>query len=67
MKSGGEWDESGATGQAAASYCPLRCVLIPRSFPSVTEPEDRSATVRCGIGVGPGRPEGWGRRGAVGG
>lgn len=35
MKSGGEWDESGATGWAVACFCPLRCVLIPRPFPSV--------------------------------
>lgn len=62
MKSGGEWDESGATGWAAACYCPLRCALIPRSFPSVTEPEDRSATVGCGVWMSPGRPGGQGMR-----
>lgn len=60
IKSGGEWDESGATGQAAACYCPLRCVLIPRSFPSVREPEDSGATLGCGVWVSPGWP--WGPR-----
>lgn len=58
MKRGGEWDESGATGRAAACYYPLRCVLIPRSFPSVAEPGDRSATVGCGVWESPGRPGG---------
>lgn len=61
IKSGGEWDESGATGQAAACYCPLRYVLIPRSFPSVREPEDSGATLGCGVWVSPGWP--WGPRG----
>lgn len=66
MKSGGERDESGAKGWAVACYCPLRCILIPRSFPSVTEPEDRSAMVGCGVWVSPERPGGrGGAQGAV--
>lgn len=68
VKSGGEWDESGATGQAAACYCPLRCVLIPLPFPSMTEPQDRSATAGYGVWVRPGQTRGRGvQQGSCGG
>lgn len=55
MESQAERDESGASGWAAACSSLLRCVLMPRYFPSVPEAEDGSQRqLRTAWGAGGG-------------
>lgn len=46
VKTGGEWDESGAMARAAARYCPLRCALIPLPIPAAAELEGSQGHTR---------------------